>query len=98
MKKIPENRFAFYGPDRCDLMFSLFDHKVIEISCDILGGQFHENIKVVFVGLNRVASDPDSYFGKILFCDPSYEEEERNFFYRPKYKSGYIKEKEEAPK
>ncbi len=98
MKKIPQNRFAFYGPDRCDLIFSLFDHKVIEISCDILGGYFHENIKVVFVGLNWVANDPDSCFGKILFRDPSYEGEERDYFYNPRYRSGYIKEKEEAPK
>ena len=96
-KKLTEDQFQITdGPSKFDLMASLFDAKVVEITCDINspGARFRicPKLKVVFIGVMMEDGSRESWIGEVNFCDPNYEHERRKFYYDTRRRKGHIRE------
>lgn len=86
---------SFYNLSEIDIMLSLFRGVPVKISCDI-PGKTPEDVKVVIKGINSVSGRPDTWNGMLRIVDPLYEEEERQYEYNTRHRSGYIKDKQET--
>lgn len=102
MKKLPINSFNVnYGPDRFDIMLSVFDQKPVGLSCDIPEGKMLAlKIKVVFLGANREEGEWETWTGRVHFVDPNFSNEVREYKYSTRHKDGVIlarKENKDVP-
>lgn len=92
MKNLPIKSFNMpYGPDRFDLMLSVFDQKETEISCDIPEEKMAAlKIKVVFLGANRKEGEWEAWTGRVRFVDPNFPNEVREYKYNTRHRYGVI--------
>lgn len=97
MKKLPEGQFQITdGPSKFDLMASLFDGKVVKITCNLSGQatkiKIYPKLEVVFTKVGVEDGSHDSWIGEVYFYSTSYETERRKFYYDTRRRTGYIKE------
>lgn len=97
-KQLPEGSFSITnGPSKFDLMTSLFDGKVVGITCDIapqIGTiKISPVLKVIFFTIGIEDGSHDSWIGTISFTDEFYETERRKFYYSSKNRKGHIFER-----
>lgn len=98
--KLPEGQFQITdGPSKFDLMCSLFDGKVVKITCDFstktekLSIKICPKLEVVFQKVGIEDGSHDSWIGEVYFCAPNYESERRRFYYDTRRRTGHIREK-----
>lgn len=95
-KQLPEGSFQITdGPSKSDLMFSVFDGKVVKITCDIfpsLNGSLKicPKLDVIFSMIGAEDGSHESWIGSVLFCDGEYTHEHRSFYYSSKKRTGVI--------
>jgi len=96
-KKLSEGQFQITdGPSKYDLMASLFDGKVVKITCDLSGQatkiKICPKLEVVFIMVGMEDGSRESWIGEVNFCDPNYEHERRKFYYDTRRRTGHIRE------
>ena len=103
-KNLPEGYFQITnGPSKFDLMTSLFDGKIVEITCDFTvrtSGNINTAAKfkiypkfnVVFIKIGIEDGSHDSWIGEVDFRTPNYENERRQFYYETRRRTGHIRE------
>ena len=95
-KQLPEGSFKILnGPSKFDLMCSLFDGKIVKITCDIRIGssvtmKISPVLEVKFGLVGAEDGSHDSWCGKVWFHDPNYETEFRQFYYDSRTRTGTI--------
>lgn len=103
-KKLPEEHFKITnGPSKFDLMSSLFEGKVVKISCDILSANLNSElkikiypvVKVRFILVGPEDGSNESWFGKVRIIDEDFEHEDRKFYYSSKHRTGTMHKREE---
>lgn len=103
-KKFPEGQIQITnGPSKFDLMASLFDGKVVEITCEftsrtstnlhiVAGFKILPKFDVIFQTVGIEDGSHDSWIGEIYFTTPNYENERRRFYYDTRRRIGHIRE------
>lgn len=96
-KKLSEGQFQITdGPSKFDLMASLFDGKVVKITCDLSGQatkiKICPKLEVVFIMVGMEDGSRESWIGEVNFCDSNYEHERRRFYYDTRRRTGHIRE------
>jgi hypothetical protein len=102
--KLPEGQFPITdGPSKYDLQASLFDGKIVQITCGITAKtspnlkvtasfKIIPRLKVIFQKIGVEDGSHDSWFGEVYFCEPNYENEHRKFYYDTRRRTGHISE------
>ncbi len=97
-KKLPQGQFQITeGPSKFDLMCSLFDGKVVKITCDLTGPRASFKVvpkfEVIFTKVGIEDGSHDSWLGEVQFLSsPNYDNERRRFYYDTRRRTGHIKE------
>jgi len=96
-KSLPEGVIKIIdGPSKFDLMCSLFDGKVVQITCDFNWRDQNRKIKiaprlqVVFQKVGIEDGSRESWIGELYFCDANYQNQKKNFYYNSKKRTGTI--------
>lgn len=101
---LPEGQFPIVdGPSKYDLQASLFDGKIVQITCGItaktssnlkVAANFNviPRLKVIFQTIGVEDGSHDSWIGEVYFCEPSYENVRRKFYYDTRRRTGHIRE------
>lgn len=104
VNKLPEGQFQISdGPSKFDLMASLFEAKVVQITCEVtaitssnlkVAASFKvlPRFKVIFQMVGAEDGSLDSWIGEVYFVEPSYENVSRKFYYNSKKRTGHIRE------
>ncbi len=101
--KLPEGLFQITeGPSKFDLMCSLFDGKVVKITCEFTGrtstnvaaAKFRicPKLEVIFIKVGIEDGSHDSWLGEVDFRATNYENERRQFYYDTRRRTGHIRE------
>ena len=95
--KLPEGQFQITdGPSKFDLMCSLFEGKVVKITCDLTGQttkiKFCPKLEVVFAIIGMEDGSRESWIGQVYFSDQNYDHERRRFYYNTRRRTGHIRE------
>lgn len=103
-KNLPEGQIQITnGPSKFDLMASLFDGKIVEITCDFTvrtagnpstSAKFkiYPKFNVIFTKIGIEDGSHDSWIGEIYFVSPAYENERRRFYYDTRKRTGHVRE------
>lgn len=98
-KKLTEGQLKITdGPSKFDLMISLFDGKVVKITCDLsnkenLNQKIHQKIDVIFTSIGIEDGSHDSWIGEVYLYDKNFSRETRKFYYSSRNRSGVIMER-----
>lgn len=105
-KSLPVESFKITeGPSKFDFMLSIFDGKVVQISCDLnvvastvsppgagLNFRIYPKLEVIFQSLKPEDGSRNRWLGDIHFIDKNYENVRRKFYYDTKTRKGHIRE------
>jgi hypothetical protein len=103
-KNLPEGQFQITnGPSKFDLMASLFDGKVVEITCEFtaktstnlhVAASFKilPKFNVIFQAVGIEDGSHDSWIGDVYFTTSNYENVRRKFYYDTRRRTGHIRE------
>lgn len=96
-KRLPEGQFQITdGPSKFDLMASLFDGKLVKITCDLSGQatkiKICPKLEVVFIIIGMEDGSRESWFGEVNFSDQNYEHQRRRFYYDTRRRIGHVRE------
>lgn len=85
------------GPSKFDLIVSVADGKVVQITFQNPGSSlkgslvFNPKIDVIFLGINAEDGSHDSWIGEFLvIAGKGYETEIRKYYYNTKTRRGHI--------
>ena len=103
-KTLPEGQFPITdGPSKYDLQASLFDGKVVKITCEFNAStssntvvaakfKFLPVLEVIFMEIGVEDGSHDSWIGEVYFVSPNYENIRRRFYYNSRKRTGHIRE------
>lgn len=95
---LPESLFQIInGPSKFDLMASLFEGKIVEITCGFNNVDTDKagncpKLEVVFTKVGIKDGLQDSWIGDVDFHAPNYENVRRQYYYDTRRRTGYIRE------
>jgi S-adenosylmethionine:diacylglycerol 3-amino-3-carboxypropyl transferase len=103
-KKLPVGLFAITeGPAKFDLMISLFDGKVVQITVDVNASattsanlkvaasfKIFPKLEVVFQSIGAEDGSRDSWIGEVYFVGAHYENVRRRYYYNTRTRKGHI--------